>query len=486
MSEFGFQSSGSGGGGGGSSIIVLGAGCGSSVRCGNNNTASGLYTSIFGLCNTGIGLRSTISGGIKGLNNSIDGFIGGGNCNSVCNSISGCLALGAVVVGGVGNNTAGGTWSLASCCFTVSPTICSTGQFSFVGGGFQNQATQFFSAVTGGCCNISNGTGSFVGGGRGNKGLAQESTLSGGLCNCIASPGNNASTIGGGSYNFINVIYSDCGFEPSWADTISGGTGNCIFMSQSGYNPAGIHTISGGAIHRIIDGIGHNISGGEQNTISSRYHSGISSGKCQTVSGYYSNISGGTRNVVSGSYGFIGGGQLNTASGREAAIMGGSFQTASGLRSIIVGGCKNLNNSIDGFIGGGNCNNVCNSTSGCLAYGAIVVGGVGNNTFGGTWSLVSCCFTSNPTICNVGQYSFIGGGLQNISSGCFSGVLGGQCNNVALCANTFIVGSCITADRPCATFVNNLSIKTIPTSSAGLPSGAVWRCITDNTLRIIP
>jgi hypothetical protein len=38
-----------------------------------------------------------------------------------------------------------------------------------------------------------------------------------------------------------------------------------------------------------------------------------------------------------------------------------------------------------------------------------------------------------------------------------------------------IVGSNITADRACATFVNNLSIKNIPTGCAGLPSGSVWR-----------
>jgi hypothetical protein len=38
-----------------------------------------------------------------------------------------------------------------------------------------------------------------------------------------------------------------------------------------------------------------------------------------------------------------------------------------------------------------------------------------------------------------------------------------------------IVGSNITADASCTTFVNKLSIKTIPTSSAGLPSGSVWR-----------
>jgi hypothetical protein len=49
-----------------------------------------------------------------------------------------------------------------------------------------------------------------------------------------------------------------------------------------------------------------------------------------------------------------------------------------------------------------------------------------------------------------------------------------------------IVCSCITADRECATFVNNLSIKNIPTASGTLPSGAIWRCTADNTLRIIP
>jgi hypothetical protein len=45
-----------------------------------------------------------------------------------------------------------------------------------------------------------------------------------------------------------------------------------------------------------------------------------------------------------------------------------------------------------------------------------------------------------------------------------------------------IVGSCITADRACATFVNNLSIKNIPTS-APAQSGAVWS--DGGTLKIV-
>jgi hypothetical protein len=47
-----------------------------------------------------------------------------------------------------------------------------------------------------------------------------------------------------------------------------------------------------------------------------------------------------------------------------------------------------------------------------------------------------------------------------------------------------IVGGYITADRVNATFVNNLSIKNIPTSAAGLPSGSVWSNV--GILTIVP
>ena len=46
-----------------------------------------------------------------------------------------------------------------------------------------------------------------------------------------------------------------------------------------------------------------------------------------------------------------------------------------------------------------------------------------------------------------------------------------------------VKGSNITTDRACTTFVNNLSIKNIPTSSAGLPSGSVWK--NGNVLNIV-
>jgi hypothetical protein len=47
-----------------------------------------------------------------------------------------------------------------------------------------------------------------------------------------------------------------------------------------------------------------------------------------------------------------------------------------------------------------------------------------------------------------------------------------------------MIGSGLTANRANATFVENLSIMCIPTSSAGLPSGAVWS--NSGVLEIIP
>ena len=57
-------------------------------------------------------------------------------------------------------------------------------------------------------------------------------------------------------------------------------------------------------------------------------------------------------------------------------------------------------------------------------------------------------------------------------------------NNTNNFACAFIVGSNITANAVCTTFVNRLAIMNIPTSSAGLPSGSVWS--NSGVLTIVP
>ena len=81
-------------------------------------------------------------------------------------------------------------------------------------------------------------------------------------------------------------------------------------------------------------------------------------------------------------------------------------------------------------------------------------------------------------------YSTVGGGYNNTASGNYSFIAGGIGNSTNNLACAFIVGSNITADMSGTTFVNQLSIKNIPTSSAGLSSGAVWS--NGGNLEIIP
>jgi hypothetical protein len=118
---------------------------------------------------------------------------------------------------------------------------------------------------------------------------------------------------------------------------------------------------------------------------------------------------------------------------REFSVIGGGdFNTNRGDFSVIAGGCAN--------------------TTSCKS--SVVSGGFGN-------------------IADK-DYTFIGGGQNNRANGEHSSVVGGQNNTTKEFKNTHIVGSNIEADRPDTTFVNNLSIKDIPTSSKDLPKGSIW------------
>jgi hypothetical protein len=115
-----------------------------------------------------------------------------------------------------------------------------------------------------------------------------------------------------------------------------------------------------------------------------------------------------------------------------SVIGGGDYNTNRGDYSVIAGGCAN-------------------TTS---AKSSVVSGGHGN-------------------IADK-DYTFVGGGQNNRANGEHSSVVGGQNNSTKEYTNAHIVGSNIEADRNDTTFVNNLSIKDIPTSSKNLPKGSIW------------
>lgn len=142
------------GGGVSNAVILLGAGIGSSFRCGNNNLANGSYSTVSGGCgNTSSGHYSTISGGILNTTSGLASKIGGGAINTT------------------------------------------SGDASVIGGGYCNTASCSFSTVSGGYCNISSGIGSTVSGGGSNTGKSpifntasgEISTVSGGGANMASA-----------------------------------------------------------------------------------------------------------------------------------------------------------------------------------------------------------------------------------------------------------------------------------------------------------
>jgi hypothetical protein len=171
----------------------------SAVVSGQNNTASGQSSFVgSGYENSASTQWSAVVGGSNNTASGQASFVGSGNQNSASTQWS-------AVVGG-SNNTA-------------------SGQASFVGGGYQNTANTQWSAVAGGSSNTASGQASFVGGGYQNTASTQWSTVAGGSSN-IAS--GQASFVGGGYQNSATGQYA----------AIAGGYGLQIGDRSFGYSGA--------------------------------------------------------------------------------------------------------------------------------------------------------------------------------------------------------------------------------------------------------
>jgi hypothetical protein len=250
----------------------------------------------------------------------------------------------------------------------------------------------------------------------------------------------------GGYYSVLRLedgIYGDC-YSPG--STVSGGVGNTV---------VGCYSFVGGGYRNTASSYYATVSGGYCNTASSS-SSTVSGGYCNTASGNDSTVGGGCYNIASCGLATVSGGYANLASKGYSTVGGGFTNTASGNFSTVSGGNRNVASSYCATVSGGYCN-----TASCF-----------NATVGG-----GACNTASS------YYATVGGGVCNIASSYHSGILGGRDNTTSGYAFAMIIGSCITADRACTTFVNNLSIKNIPTSSAGLPPGSIWS--DGGTLKIV-
>lgn len=282
---------------------------------------------------------------------------------------------------------------------------------------------------------------SFIGAGCSNSVAGLGSSIVGGVGNTI-EPNGYGSFIGGGATNLVCLPYG----------TVVGGVENSSTESAS--------TIIGGFFN-AASGIGSTIGGGGANTASGD-GSKVGGGSNNVASGDTSTVSGGYQNIACGPLATVSGGCINSASGDYSYVGAGLCNTAVGCYSVVAGGQNNTaslysNSCKYSTISGG----YANSANGC----ASVISG-------GSCNLVS------------GTVSVISGGSSNLVSGIYSGILGGS-NNTISCNCSFILGDNITADRACTTFVNALSVKNMPTDSdLPLPSGVIYLCTGDGTLRI--
>lgn len=444
--------------GGGISNLI--SGNTSVIGGGTNNKIYGSTSSILG--GTGNCIEGNCSNILGGINNYIKGkehAIVGGSTNKVLFNNNGCDNA---IVGG--------------CCNNITGDV----SFSFVGAGFKNNVTGNFSSILGGCSNLNGGASSVILGGQLNSNTGNHSAILGGQFtsntgNCSVVLGGycniskgDFSLIGGGQYNSVTGSCS----------MVLGGTNNAVNTNR-GVIIHGSNNLISADYYAMLPKA---ILGGTCNSLLSRSSSSlILNGFCNVIKDFSSGFGQSTINLNHGA--LIGGGESNTLSNDplgycygkgNAFILLGAFNNIyeGGESGILVGRNNNISGSCTSLIGTGTFNLISGST-----YSSV------NNGSGNTVS--ASCFTTIVGGCknlNTGNYSSILGGQLNSNSGSFSSIIGGS-NNSNSCSCSFIIGNTITSDRSNTTFVNNLSIKNIPLSSSGLPSGSVWS--DSGTLKIV-
>jgi len=399
-----------------------------------------------GNCIIGYVKASAISGGIgnKIKNDCFGGTscstIGGGEFNCICSKI-----------------TTGGTYYA-----NLTGSVVSGGSRNKVCGVDNSDLRN--SIISGGCRNTVYGVGNL-----GAMACVKFSVISGGSCNQILSEAQCVSygTISGGRCNIIKGVE---GGERVCFATIGGGYGNHSYSEMS--------TVSGGYSNGICSKNSYGtVSGGCNNKIYGEFNAGvfIGGGVSNNVNAYnacYSTITGGYNNSITAPY----------------VVLGDSgyapYNTISG------GNNNKINTTLDGFskssvIAGGESNTI----TGNLSYYSTISGGYDNCISGGYAPRNIISGGANNCIAN-GNTSVIGGGRYNQINGAYwSGIMSGQCNvisggyhqtilggvsNTNSSYKSHVIGSNITTDRVCTAFVNNLSIKSIPTVVTGLPAGSVW------------
>ena len=327
--------------------------------------------------------------------------------------------------------------------YNTSQTLSST--VPFIG---NNSASGVFSVILGGNTNTASGAYSVIAGGQNNNSNNQTNTFIFGSNITAESPNytyvNNLSTNGiietanGDSNTWSNTTVAVNLSSPTWNNTYSSWNAASA-TSIVEFNDTRFSNLSSQA-YTLVDATSSIQPVRGTNTASGNYSNVGGGGGGNTASGNSSNVAGGTFNTACGNSSNVSGGWSNTASGCYSTVAGGYQNTASGVYSSVAGGSGNTACGVGSTVAGG----IFNTASGSIS-----------NVAGGRDNTAS------------GPYSNVAGGCQNTASGYYSSILGGLCNNTNNQANTFILGSNITALSANYTYVNNISSQGIVSANGG-------------------
>jgi hypothetical protein len=445
-----------GGGGGGTAVILADSGTGSSVRCGVNSCASGNYSLAVGRCANACvysfsnGYCSNANGfstasGFKTSASSVYSYASGKctTANQMYASASGyCTTASAQFA------TASGFITIASGCFSTASGYCTiaSGKYS-TSSGVQSITNSSYGYVPNGLYNV--------------------------VCNATPSNANFGVVLNGNGNNTTGGVWDGTQWttDPTFIESgqhsfIGNGFQNILRKAQS------FATILNGNCNHI---------GNSVNCSNANFGVVLNGVGNNTTGGAYDGITWTTTPSVSdsGCFSFIGNGFQNIASGNYASVVNGIQNFAYGNHSLVNGVYSSANDYSFSF--GAQVN----------ATGEFSFGMGASSTASGNYSFAfgTSAIANNSYSTAIGLFATASGefstafGSNVQSSGNYSFVYGStSCDNT--CNYAYVFGCNLTANLSCALSVNNLSIRNIPTSSAGLPSGAVWRSGTQ--LNIVP
>jgi hypothetical protein len=384
--------------------------------------------------------------------------------------------------------------------FRLNAANVASGDYSFLGGGSDNKASNFYSAVVGGAGNFATGNNSFIGGGIDNQANNLASGVAAGRLNVASA---DYAMVGGGRENVASANFSSAGggrqnTASATYSAISGGylnaasgTGSAISGGQQNA-ASSVYSFVGGGLTNTASASAAAVTGGESNTASGGY-SAVGGGISNTASGLWSGVGSGLNNIASGGIAYVASGGANTASGDYSFVAGGSDNVASGNVSAVVGGVYGTTRGIIGYLVTPASNTPIEAKAGVQQAARLVLGvQTTNATATKLRSNTSSADATNQLILqNNSAIYFKGTVIANVTAGgdTKSWTFDGQIKRGANAAATTLTGSTVSSpygDAGASTWAVSLAADTtnggLAVTVTGQASTTIrWVCKLETT-----